>query len=83
MWELLRAAQLPIYSWFRTCRWMAKNLYLTYKKPFDAIAKGLNCPNWLPGWDDFRTADWVEIIQIIQHFDVLRQKSRLLLARAA
>ena len=30
------------------------NLYPTYRKPFDLLAKGLSRSNWLPRQDDFR-----------------------------
>ena len=35
------------------------------KKPFDLIAEGLECPNWLPQLDEFRNFLYTDDAQIL------------------
>lgn len=39
-----------------------------YLKPFDTIAECADRSSWLAGWDDFRTAKWVKLIEDPERF---------------
>ncbi len=49
------------------------NLYPTYRKPFDLLAKGLSRSNWLPLLVRFRTFCWGEITEELRNTYKLKE----------
>jgi DNA polymerase III psi subunit len=54
-----------------------KTVQYDVNNPFDQVLKYTRCSSWLAGWDDFRTANWLTIIDCP---DSLLQQTRQLLS---
>ena len=50
-----------------------KKVQFQVQKPFDTILNFADSPSWLAKWDDFRQADWSEIVDTP---DLILQQTR-------